>query len=140
MGELAVATGPKGAVRLLQGVQAVAAVGAEWVREQAVGRPAAPPGPKQLRQLFERLGATYIKLGQVIFGGFFCVFGFLLGFLLGFFGVFFCFFLGFFLGFLGSWGFWGFLGFFCTANCNLQYSSNTWKLQSGQQSGWPTEM
>lgn len=66
VGELAIATGPRGAVRLLQGVQAVAAVGAEWVREQSVGRPAAPPGPKQLRQLFERLGATYIKLGQVI--------------------------------------------------------------------------
>ena len=35
MGELAVATGPQGAVRLLQGMQAVAAVGAGWVQEQA---------------------------------------------------------------------------------------------------------
>ncbi|BBN01383.1 hypothetical protein MPTK1_2g07000 [Marchantia polymorpha subsp. ruderalis] len=69
-------TGPRGAVRLAQGLEAVATVGAEWLLQQTQGAQIAvnarspfaldPPGPKQLRKLFEKLGATYIKLGQFI--------------------------------------------------------------------------
>lgn len=76
----AVSTGPRGATRFLQGVQAVAAVGSDWllqqlqaVQQQQRLAPSSspsiafqPPGPADLRRLFERLGATYIKLGQFI--------------------------------------------------------------------------
>lgn len=68
-------TGPKGAFRLAQGIEAVVTVGGEWLIEQSknLQSPGASsglqiglPGPSQLRNLFERLGATYIKLGQFI--------------------------------------------------------------------------
>lgn len=69
-------TGPRGALRLAQGIEAVVGVGGEWLSEQMrnLQNPAAVdsgvqiglPGPYQLRRLFERLGATYIKLGQFI--------------------------------------------------------------------------
>ncbi|KAL3678285.1 hypothetical protein R1sor_021241 [Riccia sorocarpa] len=72
----AASTGPRGAVRLAQGIEAVASIGAEWLLQQTQGAQIAassrtpfaldPPGPRQLRKLFEKLGATYIKLGQFI--------------------------------------------------------------------------
>lgn len=48
------------AVRVTQTTTVVAGVGLEWVRGDR------KPVPKMLRQTFERLGATYIKLGQFI--------------------------------------------------------------------------
>ncbi|PWA98310.1 protein kinase superfamily protein [Artemisia annua] len=69
-------TGPRGALRLAQGVQAVIGVGSEWLTEfsQSRNSPSGIPSqlqlglvsPLYLRKLFERLGATYIKLGQFI--------------------------------------------------------------------------
>ncbi|CAI7911567.1 unnamed protein product [Closterium sp. NIES-54] len=77
---VAVKTGPRGATRFVQGVQAVAAVGSDWLlqqlqavqQQQRLAPSTSPassiqlPGPAELRRLFERLGATYIKLGQFI--------------------------------------------------------------------------
>ncbi|KAI5057656.1 hypothetical protein GOP47_0027671 [Adiantum capillus-veneris] len=72
----AVDTGPRGAIRFAQGIEAVVNVGGEWALDQLKnlstsrttdsGVQVAIPGPLQLRKLFERLGATYIKLGQFI--------------------------------------------------------------------------
>nr|KAJ0220965.1 hypothetical protein LSAT_V11C200097220 [Lactuca sativa] len=63
-------TGPRGAVRLAQGIQAVIGVGSEWSRNSPSGIPSQLQlgllSPLYLRKLFERLGATYIKLGQFI--------------------------------------------------------------------------
>ncbi|XP_021758249.1 uncharacterized aarF domain-containing protein kinase At5g05200, chloroplastic-like [Chenopodium quinoa] len=69
-------TGPRGALRLAQGVQAVVGVGGEWLADASKwtntsgGLPAELQlglvSPFYLRKLFERLGATYIKLGQFI--------------------------------------------------------------------------
>ncbi|XP_042066784.1 uncharacterized aarF domain-containing protein kinase At5g05200, chloroplastic-like isoform X1 [Salvia splendens] len=69
-------TGPRGALRLAQGIQAVIGVGSEWVADaskaaNSSGGLAADLqlgllSPLYLRKLFERLGATYIKLGQFI--------------------------------------------------------------------------
>ncbi|KAJ0661739.1 putative ABC-type Cd(2+) transporter [Helianthus annuus] len=69
-------TGPRGALRLAQGIQAVIGVGGEWLTElsQSGNSPSGIPSqlqlgllsPLYLRKLFERLGATYIKLGQFI--------------------------------------------------------------------------
>lgn len=69
-------TGPRGALRLAQGVQAVVGVGSEWLADASkwtntsAGLPAELQlgliSPYYLRKLFERLGATYIKLGQFI--------------------------------------------------------------------------
>ncbi|KAL4576033.1 hypothetical protein LXL04_012121 [Taraxacum kok-saghyz] len=69
-------TGPRGALRLAQGVQAVIGVGSEWLTELSQSRTSPSELPSQLqlgllsplylRKLFERLGATYIKLGQFI--------------------------------------------------------------------------
>lgn len=69
-------TGPRGAVRLAQGIQAVIGVGSEWLTELSQSRNSPTEIPLQLqlgllsplyiRKLFERLGATYIKLGQFI--------------------------------------------------------------------------
>ncbi|XP_071705790.1 uncharacterized aarF domain-containing protein kinase At5g05200, chloroplastic [Rutidosis leptorrhynchoides] len=69
-------TGPRGALRLAQGVQAVVGVGSEWLTELSQSRNSPNGIPSQLqlgllsplylRKLFERLGATYIKLGQFI--------------------------------------------------------------------------
>lgn len=76
--KIAVSTGPRGAVRLAQGIEAFVTVGGEYLfqlftnPESATSQSATPglsltpPGPAQLRRLFERLGATYIKLGQLI--------------------------------------------------------------------------
>ncbi|KAL8247870.1 hypothetical protein R6Q59_009086 [Mikania micrantha] len=69
-------TGPRGALRLAQGIQAVIGVGGEWLAELSQSRnsPGGIPSqlqlgllsPLYLRKLFERLGVTYIKLGQFI--------------------------------------------------------------------------
>lgn len=72
-------TGPRGAVRLAQGVQAVIGVGSEWLADvskltsstnSSTGLPTQMQlgllSPVYLRRLFERMGATYIKLGQFI--------------------------------------------------------------------------
>lgn len=52
--------GIKGAFRIGQTVRVLAQTGVEWVMGDR------PPTPKLLRQTFERLGTTYIKLGQFI--------------------------------------------------------------------------
>lgn len=69
-------TGPRGAVRLVQGIQAVIGVGGEWLTDLSKSSSASSGLPMQmqlgllspvyLRRLFERMGATYIKLGQFI--------------------------------------------------------------------------
>jgi len=75
---IAVSTGPRGAVRFAQGIEAFVTVGGEYFFQLLTnpaaaaspsvvpGLPLSPPGPAQLRRLFEKLGATYIKLGQLI--------------------------------------------------------------------------
>ncbi|CAH8382162.1 unnamed protein product [Eruca vesicaria subsp. sativa] len=67
-------TGPRGALRLVQGVQAFLGVGGEWLNDlsKSTRVSGALPtemqlgllSPLYLRKLFERMGATYIKLGQ----------------------------------------------------------------------------
>ena len=52
--------GIKGAFRIGQTMRVLAQTGMEWVMGDR------PPAPKLLRQTFERLGTTYIKLGQFI--------------------------------------------------------------------------
>ncbi|KAH9607712.1 hypothetical protein KSS87_007056 [Heliosperma pusillum] len=74
--QTSVSTGPRGALRLVQGVQAFAGVSGEWLADVSkwANSPAGVPpelqlgllSPFYLRKLFERLGATYIKLGQFI--------------------------------------------------------------------------
>ncbi|WZY80061.1 hypothetical protein YC2023_026445 [Brassica napus] len=69
-------TGPRGALRLVQGVQAFVGVGGEWLNDISKltrvsgGLPTEMQlgllSPLYLRKLFERMGATYIKLGQFI--------------------------------------------------------------------------
>lgn len=69
-------TGPRGALRVAQGIQAVLGVGGEWLSDLSKSRssPAELPSqiqlgllsPVYLRRLFERMGATYIKLGQFV--------------------------------------------------------------------------
>ena len=60
--DIAVATGPSGLSRTLYAVQACSALGTRLMQD-----PANPPKPEELlRQLFEALGSTYIKLGQFI--------------------------------------------------------------------------
>ncbi|XP_026388745.1 uncharacterized aarF domain-containing protein kinase At5g05200, chloroplastic-like [Papaver somniferum] len=72
-------TGPRGPVRLVQGIQAFLGVGAEWISDvsKTVNTSTATTGlpaqmqlgllsPIYLRKLFERMGVTYIKLGQFI--------------------------------------------------------------------------
>ncbi|CAH2074044.1 unnamed protein product [Thlaspi arvense] len=69
-------TGPRGALRLVQGVQAFVGVGGEWLSDISKstnvsgGLPTEMQlgllSPLYLRKLFERMGATYIKLGQFI--------------------------------------------------------------------------
>lgn len=54
------AAGLKGALRIAQTARVLAETGLEWLRGDR------PPTPKLLRQTFERLGTTYIKLGQFI--------------------------------------------------------------------------
>eukprot|EP01018_Ginkgo_biloba_P008365 Gb_09404 [translate_table: standard] len=67
-------TGPQGAIQLAQEIQAVMAIGSEWLLEVSkmanTSRDAFSAlqfgllSPAYLRQLFERMGATSIKLGQ----------------------------------------------------------------------------
>ncbi|CAG7878881.1 unnamed protein product [Brassica rapa] len=69
-------TGPRGVLRLVQGVQAFVGVGGEWLNDISKltrvsgGLPTEMQlgllSPLYLRKLFERMGATYIKLGQFI--------------------------------------------------------------------------
>ncbi|KAI3952840.1 hypothetical protein MKX01_006883 [Papaver californicum] len=72
-------TGPRGPVRLAQGIQAFLGVGAEWISDvsKIVNTSTTTTGlptqmqlgllsPIYLRKLFERMGVTYIKLGQFI--------------------------------------------------------------------------
>lgn len=69
-------TGPRGAIRLAQGIQAVIGVGSEWLTDVSKATNSSTGLPTQLqlgllsplylRRLFERMGATYIKLGQFI--------------------------------------------------------------------------
>ncbi|CAL5343770.1 unnamed protein product [Camellia sinensis] len=69
-------TGPRGALRLAQGIQAVIGVGSEWLADVSKSANSSTGlttqmqlgllSPVYLRKLFERMGATYIKLGQFI--------------------------------------------------------------------------
>ncbi|KAL0539793.1 hypothetical protein IC582_024012 [Cucumis melo] len=69
-------TGPRGPIRLAQGIQAFIGVGREWLADvtMSTNSSAGLPtdlqlgllSPTYLRRLFERMGATYIKLGQFI--------------------------------------------------------------------------
>lgn len=52
--------GIKGALRIAQTASVLARTGLDWVRGDR------PPAPKLLRETFEKLGTTYIKLGQFI--------------------------------------------------------------------------
>ncbi|GJN09877.1 hypothetical protein PR202_ga27925 [Eleusine coracana subsp. coracana] len=73
--QTSISTGPRGAFRMAQGIQAVLGVGGEWLTDfsktanTSAGIPAQIRlgllSPLYLRRLFERMGATYIKLGQV---------------------------------------------------------------------------
>ncbi|KAK7301051.1 hypothetical protein RJT34_11907 [Clitoria ternatea] len=74
--ETSLNTGPRGVLRLAQGVQAFVGVGQEWLNDvskstnSSTGLPTDLQlgllSPFYLRRLFERMGATYIKLGQFI--------------------------------------------------------------------------
>ncbi|KAH7672476.1 Cadmium-transporting ATPase protein [Dioscorea alata] len=74
--QTSISTGPRGAFRVAQGIQAVLAVGSEWLTDVSKSENASSGLPREmrlgilsplyLRKLFERLGATYIKLGQFI--------------------------------------------------------------------------
>ena len=55
-----VTNGIKGAFRIGQTVSVLGRTGINWLRGDR------PPTPRLLRQTFESLGATYIKLGQFI--------------------------------------------------------------------------
>ncbi|KAL8154358.1 hypothetical protein V2J09_012118 [Rumex salicifolius] len=68
-------TGPRGALRFSQGIQALIGVGSEWLADASktantstipTDLPVGVLSPRYLRKLFERMGATYIKLGQFI--------------------------------------------------------------------------
>lgn len=74
--QTSITTGPRGALRLAQGIQAFLGVGSEWLADvsnstnSSVGLQTQMQlgllSPVYLRRLFERMGATYIKLGQFI--------------------------------------------------------------------------
>ncbi|KAM3189936.1 hypothetical protein ACQJBY_068279 [Aegilops geniculata] len=74
--QTSISTGPRGAFRMAQGIQALLGVGGEWLNDfsktanTSEGIPAHMRlgllSPLYLRRLFERMGATYIKLGQFI--------------------------------------------------------------------------
>ncbi|XKH02200.1 AarF/ABC1/UbiB kinase family protein [Marinobacter nauticus] len=55
-----VTDGVRGALRIGQTLSVLGRTGVDWLRGDR------PPAPRMLRQTFERLGATYIKLGQFI--------------------------------------------------------------------------
>ncbi|NP_001358892.1 uncharacterized protein LOC100283906 [Zea mays] len=74
--QTSISTGPRGAFRMAQGIQAVLGVGGEWLNDlsKTANTSAGIPSqmqlgllsPLYLRRLFERMGATYIKLGQFV--------------------------------------------------------------------------
>ncbi|KAM2975499.1 hypothetical protein FF1_001656 [Malus domestica] len=74
--QTSVSTGPRGALRMVQGIQAFIGVGGEWLADvsKSANSSAGLPtqlqlgllSPRYLRKLFERMGATYVKLGQFI--------------------------------------------------------------------------
>ncbi|XP_071934380.1 uncharacterized aarF domain-containing protein kinase At5g05200, chloroplastic-like isoform X2 [Coffea arabica] len=74
--QTSLSTGPRGALRLAQGIQAVLGVGSEWLADLSKTANSSTTLPTEmqlgllsplyLRRLFERMGATYIKLGQFI--------------------------------------------------------------------------
>jgi len=64
--EIVLNTGPSGLARGMQAAQAVMAVGADALAASRANGGAPEPPQVILRKLFERLGATYIKLGQFI--------------------------------------------------------------------------
>lgn len=74
--QTSITTGPRGALRFAQGIQAFLGVGSEWLADvsnstnSSVGLQTQMQlgllSPVYLRRLFERMGATYIKLGQFI--------------------------------------------------------------------------
>ncbi|CAN6705392.1 unnamed protein product [Malus baccata var. baccata] len=74
--QTSVSTGPRGALRMVQGIQAFIGVGGEWLADvsKSANSSAGLPtqlqlglvSPVYLRRLFERMGATYVKLGQFI--------------------------------------------------------------------------
>ncbi|BAF21133.2 Os07g0227800 [Oryza sativa Japonica Group] len=82
--QTSISTGPRGAFRFAQGIQAVLGVGGEWLNDfsktanTSAGIPAQMQlgllSPLYLRRLFERMGATYIKLGQVRTCSYFAVY------------------------------------------------------------------
>lgn len=57
---VSLAKGMKGVLRMGQTLSVLGRTGVDWARGER------PPAPRLLRQTFERLGATYIKLGQFI--------------------------------------------------------------------------
>ncbi|XP_007011380.2 PREDICTED: uncharacterized aarF domain-containing protein kinase At5g05200, chloroplastic [Theobroma cacao] len=71
-----ISTGPRGALRLAQGIQAFVGVGGEWLADVSRSTNTSTRIPSELqlgllsplylRKLFERMGATYIKLGQFV--------------------------------------------------------------------------
>ena len=60
MARVTVSQGLKGALRIGQTMTVLGRTGLGWVRGHR------PPAPRMLRETFESLGATYIKLGQFI--------------------------------------------------------------------------
>jgi aarF domain-containing kinase len=52
--------GIKGTLRIAQTLRTLTSTGLDWILGER------PPGPALIRQTFEKLGATYIKLGQFI--------------------------------------------------------------------------
>ena len=58
--QITLKAGPAGIPRAMKAAEAVATTGTEWLQGD---RPAIPA---LLRKLFERLGATYVKLGQFV--------------------------------------------------------------------------
>jgi aarF domain-containing kinase len=63
--QIALATGPRGIARSAQAAAALLSVARDQAQRLQAGQPPEAP-PVVLRKLFERLGATYIKLGQFI--------------------------------------------------------------------------
>jgi aarF domain-containing kinase len=57
---IALRSGPAGVARSFKAFEAVATTGQEWLQGDR------PSPPALLRKLCERLGATYVKLGQFI--------------------------------------------------------------------------
>ena len=55
-----ISAGIKGAFRIAQTTAVLAQTGMDWLMGER------PPAPKLLRETFEKLGTTYIKLGQFI--------------------------------------------------------------------------